>query len=198
MPNTSKTIEKQPFWSLNTNNFLFTPRKTKSAQFFFFSFPKLHVPKGYPKNLIYSSQPKCTSNHHILVNTPIGLHHFLLFPRAISALNINQKRVTQVMVGSMAIFNLQSSSELEFRLSFKKKNYSDGTKRKRASMQVLIWREVQISSWYQNIAKIHVMEEVLIMNERPNLYIWMKDPSKPIKTKTKTKNSFFHNPKPQT
>ena len=29
-------------------------------------------------------------------------------------------------------------------------------------MQVLIWREVQISSWYQNIAKILVMEEVLI------------------------------------
>ena len=52
-------------------------------------------------------------------------------------------------------------------------------------MQVLIWREIQISSRYQNIAKILVMEEVLIMNERPNLYIGMKDPSEPIKTKTK-------------
>ena len=42
-----------------------------------------------------------------------------------------------------------------------KKNL-DKAKRKRASVQVLIWRKVKISSWYQNIAKLLVMEEVLI------------------------------------
>ena len=38
-----------------------------------------------------------------------------------------------------------------------------------ASMQVLIQREVHISSWYHNIAKILVMEEALITRKIVNL-----------------------------
>ena len=58
----------------------------------------------------------------------------------------------------MALFRLHQSWNFH---SHSKKNFGL-SKEKEGFVQVLIWRKVQISSWYQNIAKLLVMEEVLI------------------------------------